>query len=47
MILQNFTCQQVLDYFDNTWTMTEILFASLQVTQSMGIDEFVIFFLTS
>ena len=29
--MQNFTRQEVLDYFDNTWTMTEILFASLQV----------------
>ena len=33
LVVQNFTRQQVLDYFDNTWTMTEILFASLQVGQ--------------
>jgi len=29
--MQSFTRQGVLDYFDNTWTMTEVLFASLQV----------------
>ena len=34
--LHDFTRQQVLDYFDNTWTLTEILFASLQ-----GADAFI------
>lgn len=29
--LRTFTRQAVLDYFDNTWTLTEVLFASLQV----------------
>ncbi len=31
---RNFTRQSVLDYFDNVWTMTEILFASLQTTDA-------------
>lgn len=30
--LENFTRQQVLDYFDNTWAQTEVLFAALQVS---------------
>jgi hypothetical protein len=30
--LANFTRQSVLDYFDNTWTLTEVLFTSLQGT---------------
>lgn len=29
-----FTRQQVLDYFDNCWTLTEVLFAALQVRQA-------------
>lgn len=32
----NYTRQALLDYFDNTWTLTEVLFASLQ-----GYDAFV------
>ncbi|KAG2489957.1 hypothetical protein HYH03_011587 [Edaphochlamys debaryana] len=30
----NYTRQELLDYFDNAWTTTEILFASLQTTDA-------------
>ncbi|GFR49285.1 hypothetical protein Agub_g11294 [Astrephomene gubernaculifera] len=32
--LRNFTRQSVLDYFDNIWTLNEVLFASLQTTDA-------------
>ncbi|CAM9332459.1 unnamed protein product [Chrysoparadoxa australica] len=32
--LSNLSRQALLDYFDNTWTMTEVLFASLQGEES-------------
>ncbi|GLC40818.1 hypothetical protein PLESTB_000019400 [Pleodorina starrii] len=31
---RSFTRQSVLDYFDNTWTLTEVLFAALQTTDA-------------
>ncbi|PNW80150.1 hypothetical protein CHLRE_08g380000v5 [Chlamydomonas reinhardtii] len=31
---RSFTRQSVLDYFDNSWTLTEVLFASLQTTDA-------------
>lgn len=33
--LSRFTRQDVLDYFDNTWTLTEVLFSSLQGEESL------------
>lgn len=32
--LQGYSRQQVMDYFDNSWTLTEVLFASLQGTDA-------------
>ena len=32
--LQTSTRQQVLDYFDNTWTLTEVLFSGLQASRT-------------
>lgn len=34
------TRQQVLDYFDNCWTLTEVLFASLQVRHGCDVSRF-------
>ncbi len=31
--LSNFSQQDIIDYFDNTWTLTEVLFSSLQGIQ--------------
>jgi len=31
VMTQTATRQQLLDYFDNTWTLTEVLFSGLQV----------------
>ncbi|PNG99119.1 hypothetical protein TSOC_015108, partial [Tetrabaena socialis] len=32
--LRSFSRQSALDYFDNSWTLTEVLFASLQTTDA-------------
>lgn len=34
-ILQTSTRQEILDYFDNTWTLTEVLFSGLLVSESL------------
>jgi hypothetical protein len=33
--LQTATRQELLDYFDNTWTLTEVLFSGLQVINTL------------
>lgn len=36
-VLQTATRQELLDYFDNTWTLTEVLFSGLQVMEPLTV----------